>query len=187
MLGGSFTAATNLQFLAGGQIGVNYQFSDRFVVGAEAMFDWLPGSQLSPITATDPTGTVAANIPNVSERSLATATGRLGYAWDSVLFYAKGGGAWVGANSPTVSVGGVPASFAGVSNPNSFGYTAGLGVEWAFAGDWSLRFEYDYIGLPGQSYTVAARTPTFGGDVIGVNDRNLSIATAAINYKLGGR
>ena len=186
-LGSSFTAATNLQFLGGGQIGVNYQFWDRFVVGAEAMYDWLPGSQLSPVTATDPTGTVAANIPDVSERSLATATGRLGYAWDRVLFYAKGGGAWVGTNSPAVSVGGVPASFAGVSNPNSFGYTAGLGVEWAFAGDWSLRFEYDYIGLPGQSYTVAAGTPTFGGDVIGVSDRNLSIATAAINYKLGGR
>jgi outer membrane receptor protein involved in Fe transport/opacity protein-like surface antigen len=184
-LGSSFTAATNLQFLGGGQIGVNYQFSDQFVVGAEAMFDWLPGSQLSPITATDPTGTVAANIPNVSERSLATATGRLGYAWDRVLLYAKGGGAWVGANSPAVSVGGAPASFASVSNPNSFGYTAGLGVEWAFASAWSLRFEYDYIGLPGQSYTVAAGTPTFGGDVIAITDRNLSIATAGINYKLG--
>jgi opacity protein-like surface antigen len=185
-LGSSFTAATNLQYLGGGQIGVNYQFSNQFVVGAEAMFDWLPGTQLSPITATDPTGAVAANIPNVSERSLATATGRLGYAWDRVLLYAKGGGAWVGANSPAISVGGVPASFASVSNPNGFGYTAGLGVEWAFTNDWSLRFEYDYVGLPSQSYTVAAGTPTFGGDVITLNDRSLSIATAAINYKLGG-
>jgi outer membrane receptor protein involved in Fe transport/opacity protein-like surface antigen len=187
-LGSSFNGAANLQPLAGGQIGVNYQFWDQVVVGAEAMFDWLPGSQLSPITATDPSGTASANIPNVAERSLATATGRLGYAWDRVLFYGKGGGAWVATNSPTISVNGMPASFSSVGNTNSFGYTYGFGVEWAFADNWSLRFEYDYIGLPGQSYTVAAGAPAdFGGDVItGVSDRNLSIASAAINYKLGG-
>jgi outer membrane receptor protein involved in Fe transport/opacity protein-like surface antigen len=184
-LGSSFNGATNLQPLGGGQIGANYQFWDRFVVGAEAMFDWLPGSQLSQITAVDPTGTVSANIPNASEHSLATATGRLGYACDRVLLYAKGGGAWVATNSPTISVNGVPASFASVGRTNSFGYTAGFGLEWAFAGNWSLRAEYDYVGLPAQSYTVAAATPTFGGDVITVGDRNLSIATAAINYKFG--
>ena len=117
-LGSSFTAGTNLQPVGGGQIGVNYQFWNRLVVGAEAMFDWLPGSQLSPITATDPTGTVSANILNASEHALATATGRLGYAWDRVLFYAKGGGAWVAGNSPTISVGGAPATFASVGNTN---------------------------------------------------------------------
>jgi outer membrane receptor protein involved in Fe transport/opacity protein-like surface antigen len=185
-LGSSFNGATNLQAVGGGQIGVNYQFWDRVVVGAEAMFDWLPGGQISPITATDPTGTVSANITNASEHSLATATGRLGYAWDRVLVYAKGGGAWVGNTSPAISVAGVPASFASVGKTDNFGYTAGFGLEWAFAGNWSLRAEYDYVGLPAQSYTVAAATPTFGRDVITVSNRNLSIATAAINYKFGG-
>lgn len=185
-LGSSFNGATNLQPLGGGQIGVNYQFWNRLVVGAEAMVDWLPGSQLSPITATDPTGTVSANIPNASEHALATATGRLGYAWDRVLLYAKGGGAWVAGNSPTITVGGVPASFAGVSNTNSFGYTAGFGLEWAFANNWSVRAEYDYIGLPNQTFTAAAATPTFGGDVITFDDRNISLMTVAVNYKFGG-
>ena len=27
------------------------------------------------------------------------------------------------------------------------GWTAGIGIEWAFAGTWSARAEYDYIGL----------------------------------------
>jgi opacity protein-like surface antigen len=184
-LGSSFNGATNLQPAGGGQIGVNYQFWNQLVVGAEAMFDRLPGSQLSPITATDPTGTISANIPNASEHMLATATGRLGYAWGRVLLYAKGGGAWVAANSPTISVGGVPASFGSVGNNNSFGYTAGFGLEWAFANNWSVRAEYDYIGLPNQVYTVAAGTPTFGGDVIDFGDRNISLMTVAINYKLG--
>ena len=150
------------------------------------MFDWLPGSQMSPVSATDPTGTISADITNVSERWLATATGRLGYSWDRVLFYAKGGGAWVAASNPTISVGGVPASFASVSNTNSFGYTAGFGLEWAFSNNWSMRAEYDYIGLPDQSYTVAAGTPTFGGDVITYSDRSISIMTVALNYKFGG-
>jgi opacity protein-like surface antigen/outer membrane receptor protein involved in Fe transport len=184
-LGSSFNGATNLQPLAGGQIGFNYQFRNRLVVGGEAMFDWLPGSQLSPITATDPTGTISANIPNASEHALAMATGRVGYAWGRVLLYAKGGGAWVAANSPTISVGGAPASFASVGNTNSFGYTAGFGLEWAFANNWSVRAEYDYIGLPNQAYTVAAGAPTFGGDVINFDDRNISLVTVAINYKLG--
>jgi outer membrane immunogenic protein len=184
-IGSTFTAPTNLQFMGGGQVGVNYQFWGSVVIGAEAMFDWLPGNQSSLVTATDPTGAVAANITNVNERWLATATGRLGYAWDRILLYAKGGGAWVATNSPAISVGGAPASFASISNANSFGYTAGFGLEWAFAGNWSLRVEYDYIGLPSQSFTVAAGTPTFGGDVITFN-RNISIATGAINYKFGG-
>ena len=185
-LGSSFNAATDLQLMGGGQIGINYQFWSGVVIGAEAMFDWLPGSQLSPVSATDPTGAVSADITSLNERRIATATGRLGYAWDRVLFYAKGGGAWVATNNPAISVGGAPASFASVSNTNSFGYTAGFGLEWAFAGNWSVRGEYDYIGLPDQSYTVAAGTPTFGGDVFTFNNRSISTMTVALNYKFGG-
>jgi outer membrane receptor protein involved in Fe transport/opacity protein-like surface antigen len=186
-LGSSFNAATDLQVTGGGQIGINYQFWGGVVVGAEAMFDWIPGStQLSPVSATDPTGAVSANITSLNERRIATAIGRLGYAWDRVLLYAKGGGAWVATNSPAISVGGAPASLSSVSNTNSFGYTAGFGLEWAFAGNWSVRGEYDYIGLPDQSYTVAAGTPTFGGDVITFNNRSISSMTLALNYKFGG-
>ena len=184
-LGSTISAATNLQPLGGGQIGVNYQWG-RIVLGGEAMFDWLAGSQMSPVSATDPTGTVSANITNLSEHWLATATGRLGYSWDRVLLYAKGGGAWVASSNPAISVGGVPASFASVSNANSFGWTAGFGLEWAFLNNWSVRGEYDYIGLPNQSYTVAAGTPTFGGDVFTYSGRSISMMTVGFNYKFGG-
>ena len=46
----------------------------------------------------------------INNRWLTTATGKLGYAWDRVLVYAKGGGAWVGTNNPTITANGVPAS-----------------------------------------------------------------------------
>src|SRR3984893_13116458 len=32
------------KFLGGGQVGVNYQFYGGVVIGAEAMFDWLPNT-----------------------------------------------------------------------------------------------------------------------------------------------
>ena len=146
--------------MGGGQIGMNYEFWGGVVIGAEAMFDWLPNTVNASMTATAPDGT-AAFVGTINNRWLTTATGRLGYAWDRVLLYGKGGGAWVATNSPTIAIGaGPPASFASVTNTNNFGYTAGFGLEWAFWNNWSVRAEYDYIGLPNQSFTVAPG-PTF--------------------------
>jgi len=184
-IGSGFTAPTNVQFMGGGQLGVNDQFWNGIVVGGEVMFDALPAAGNTPITATAPDGT-AAFIGTVNSRWLTTATVRLGYAWDRVLFYGKGGGAWVATNSPTITIGGGPAaSFASVSNTNSFGYTAGFGLEWAFWNNWSLRAEYDFIGLNNQNFTVSPGPTIFGADVITYGQRNVSIMTAAVNYKFG--
>ena len=186
-LGSSFSGPTNTQFVGGGQVGANYQFWGGAVVGVEAMFDWFAVSHNNPVTATDPTNTVAANIGPVDARWATTLTGKFGYAWDRVLLYGKAGGAWVAATSPSISIaGGGPASFSSVNNNTTSTWTVGFGFEWAFSGNWSARAEYDYIALPNQSLTVAPATPTFGGDVISFNNRNLSIFTAAINYKFGG-
>ena len=72
------------------------------------------------------------------------------------------------------------------STTNNFGWTAGVGVEWAFAGNWSARAEYDFIGLQNQSLTVACTGGPFGGDTININNRNISMFTAGLNYKFGG-
>jgi len=101
-----------------------------------------------------------------------------------VLLYGKGGGAWVGTSNPSITVNGAPASFA-TNSSNNFGWTAGLGVEWAFAGNWSARAEWDYVRLQNQSYTVAG-TGAFGGDMVSVNNRSINMFTAGLNYKFGG-
>ena len=67
-----------------------------------------------------------------------------------------------------------------------FGYTAGFGLEWAFRNNWSLRAEYDHIGLRNRTYTVAPGPTIFGGDVITYNYPGFSIMTLAVNYKFGG-
>jgi opacity protein-like surface antigen len=61
-------------------------------------------------------------------------------------------------------------------------------VEWAFAGNWSARAEWDYVGLQNQSFTVPI-TPaaaSFAGDTINVNNRSINLFTAGLNYKFGG-
>ena len=165
-------------------MGVNYEFWGGVVVGAEAMFDWVPNtSNTINVTGGGPaTGSTAT--ATINNRWLTTATGKLGYAWDRVLLYGKGGGAWVGTSNPSFTVGGAPASFA-TNSSNNFRWTAGLGVEWAFAGSWSARAEWDYVRLQNQSFTVAGGPP-FGGDVISVNNRSINMFTAGLNYKFGG-
>jgi outer membrane immunogenic protein len=175
------TSANN-SFLGGGQVGANYEFWGGVVVGAEAQFDWLPNSK-NTVTVTGPAG-ITGNA-TINNRWITTATGRLGYAWDRVLLYAKGGGAWVGTNNSSITgTGGGVAALSGPSN--IFGWTAGVGVEWAFYGNWSARAEYDYIGLGNQNYTVGTTPfPAFTGSTIGASSRNIQMATAGVNYKFG--
>ena len=43
--GSTFTGSgQTTKFLGGGQVGVNYEFGGGVVIGAEAMFDWLPNT-----------------------------------------------------------------------------------------------------------------------------------------------
>jgi hypothetical protein len=64
-----------------------------------------------------------------------------------------------------------------------FGWTAGIGVEWAFAYNVSARVEYDFIGLQNQSITVPAGS-AFAGDTINFNNRNISLQFAHREFEL---
>src|ERR1700722_18434857 len=94
--GSTFTGSgQTTKFIGGGQVGVNYEFYSGVVIGAEAMFDWLPNTQ-NTISATNTLitpGTTNTASATINNRWLTTATGKLGYAWDRVLLYGKGGGA----------------------------------------------------------------------------------------------
>jgi outer membrane immunogenic protein len=127
----TFSSSLSGAFLGGGQAGVNYEFGGGVVIGAEAMFDWIPVTK-NTITALNGASTASVTINN---RWLMLATGRLGYAWDRVLVYGKGGGAFVGADTPSLTVTGAGAtSVVPPSGPSSnWGWTAGAGVEWAFS------------------------------------------------------
>jgi outer membrane immunogenic protein len=180
--GSTFTSSTSNSFLGGGEVGVNWEFWGGVVIGAEGDFVWLPNTQ-NNLTATNAGTTATATINN---RWLTLADARLGYAWDRLLIFAKGGGAFAGASNSGATIAGV--SGIGVSGPSTnSGWNAGVGLEYAFWGTWSVKAEYDYISLNSASYTVAAGAPApFGGDVINSNNRVINLVLVGINYKFGG-
>jgi outer membrane immunogenic protein len=125
----------------GGQIGCDYQFAPNFVVGVEGAVSAgaLRGSTLVPLPA-NPGDTALVTARTDFIPSL---TARLGYAVDHWLFYGKGGVAWTNDKySVTGNFTGIPFDAEGLGMRT--GWTAGAGVEWAFADNWSARLEYDY-------------------------------------------
>lgn len=104
------------------QSGYNWQLSRNWVVGVEGDSSW--GTIKNVIGAT-----------NVDVDALGSVRARLGYAMNNVLFYGTGGLAWAHANSATL----------GASRDQYYiGWTAGLGVEYAFNQRWSAKVEYLY-------------------------------------------
>ena len=119
--------------LFGGTIGFNAQ-SGAFVFGAEGDVDgnWMRDS--------NSTGTGICGAPGCGIQTswFATARARVGYAFDRVLLYATAGAAF----------GDVQMQANGLSaTTDRAGWTAGVGIEYAFLGPWSAKAEYLYSDL----------------------------------------
>ena len=133
----------------GGQLGCDYQFSPNWVVGIEgaASAGIVDGHKTVGLPAGNPGDSA---LVTVSSDLMTAVTGRLGYAVDRWMFYGKGGLAWTNDKySITGTFAGTPFDAEGLGAWRT-GWTAGAGVEWAFADDWSARLEYDYydFGTP---------------------------------------
>ena len=119
--------------LFGATLGFNAQ-SGAFVFGAEGDIDgnWMRDS--------NSTGTGFCSAPGCAIQTswFATARGRVGYAFDRALVYFTAGAAF-GDVQMTAAAGSVTADKAG--------WTAGAGLEYAFLGPWSAKFEYLYADL----------------------------------------
>ncbi len=128
--------------VGGGTLGFNFQ-TDAFVFGVETDFDY------SGVSGNGPSSFCTNCF--TSSSWIGTTRVRVGYAADRVLFYGTGGGAY----------GNVQAGGLGVFDSNTeFGWTAGAGVEAAFADNWTARIEYLFVDLSKGSFNVAGGTPT---------------------------
>ncbi|MGB8400877.1 outer membrane protein [Bradyrhizobium sp.] len=165
----------------GGQIGCDYQFASSWVVGVEgaASGSTMKGSRTVGLPLGNPdTASVRAKTD-----FLTGVTARLGYAFDNVLLYAKGGAALAGDRyDVTGSFAGTPFGFVGLEN--RIGWTAGGGVEWAFSRNWSASIEYDYYQF-GHS-TIAMSDPT--NVLLGNVDvrQNIQVVKAGLNFHIWG-
>ena len=97
--GNSVGAGQLAVFAGGGQVGANYQFN-WLVVGIEADFDWLANNRNSTSAISTPIGALQLS---ANDRWITTLAGRVGIANANWLFYAKGGGGWVGVTNPTLT------------------------------------------------------------------------------------
>jgi outer membrane immunogenic protein len=97
---------------------------------------------------------------NIRANYLVTTTGRLGYAFDRFLVYAKGGAAFTGErNNVTIPGFLIVASTGTVTQA---GATVGGGAEYMFDTNWSGRLEYDFVHFPSHDLT-AERPARCGG------------------------
>jgi outer membrane immunogenic protein len=115
--------------VGGGHVGYNFQFS-QFVFGVEGDVD---GASYNGGNASGLVGYTSREPVEASIR------GRVGYAWDRVLFYGTGGVAFGDFHDTFTGPGGFDSMWR-----ERTGWTAGGGVEYAIDNNWSLRAEYRY-------------------------------------------
>ncbi len=167
---GSFSTSG---YVVGGTLGVNYQM-DAFVIGAEGDLGatGIKGSSNSAFCAVIAAGVTSCDTKNTW---LGTARVRVGYAADRVLFYGTAGGAFGNIES------GLPGS--SQQDSTKGGWTAGAGVEAAFADNWTARLEYLYVDLQSSTCTTSCG---FNGFPVVANDKvsfTTSLIRAGLDYK----
>ncbi len=162
----------------GGQIGYNWQVMS-WVFGLEGQFN---GANLkrTDISIFFP----ESDFLSAKIDSFGTITARVGYAFDNWLPYIKGGYAAAHLETKNSDI------FNRYLDHSAWrsGYVVGAGLEYAFATNWVLGIEYNYMDFGGKSFSGAIirsdGTP-FNKETF--DDKlKLSTVTARLSYKFGG-
>jgi opacity protein-like surface antigen len=157
------------------QIGYDYMFPSRLVLGLEADVD---SGARKATTITDATGTSSIE-SNVFDSE--TARVRLGYAIDNILLYGTGGMAWSSNQYIRTQLAGtVNLSTPGQDealNRYLSGWTAGGGIAIAFAKDWNAFVEYRYTNYGSSTITLPLSL------IATTSKTDLSEIAFGVNYK----
>jgi outer membrane immunogenic protein len=165
----------------GGQIGCDYQFASSVVVGVEGAVSGstMRGSRNVGL----PLGNPDLALVKVNTDFLPSLTARLGYAFDNVLLYARGGVALAGDKfEVTGSFAGAPFAFEGLDN--RLGWVVGGGVDWAFSRHWSANFEYDFYQFGHGNVLMSDSINSFAG-LVDVR-QNVQVVKVGLNFHVWG-
>jgi outer membrane immunogenic protein len=150
-------------FVGGGQIGCDYQFAPGWVAGVEGRAAWTSLNNSHPATVRNLiTGVVVPSQFTLSNDFLASATARLGYSFaPRWLVFARGGAAWIHekVDDAFTTVRGIAVDPSAAVNRT--GWTAGAGVDWAFAPHWSASLEYNYYDFGSRGATLTTANNVF--------------------------
>ncbi len=165
---GAITGSANATGLIyGGQVGFNYQIGS-WVFGIEGDFTFgdvkWDENFLGLATA------------EIKIDQIYDVAGRIGYAFDRTLIYGKFGGAWTQEKYNFNVLGGTA-----TGTVNRSGWLAGVGIEYAFAGNWSAKLEYNYMDLGSKLVTLT----TTGGLAVTPANVDLTVQTVklGVNYR----
>jgi len=175
-------------FIAGGQIGYNYQ-SGMSVFGFEADASSL--NVKSSFSGLDPFFSGKGNTATLSSSVdwLVTVRGRAGIAaTPALLLYVTGGLAVAGVNVSYRNNATAPGTLLSNSlsvDETRYGWTAGFGTEYALGSNWSVKAEYLRVML-GDTTVNAPFDPATGLTGSIKVSQNIDLIRAGINYKFGG-
>lgn len=158
----------------GGQIGYRWQMSN-WVFGLEGQGNWadFSGSNISALTGDN-------NRTRVDAFGLLT--GQIGYAWNNVLFYAKGGAAVTGDKYDVFAV--PSGATLGSASESRWGAALGAGLEVGFAQNWSVGVEYDHLFMG--SRDIGLTTPAGLALQTDHIRQDVDMGLVRVNYRWGG-
>ncbi|GGF52275.1 membrane protein [Azorhizobium oxalatiphilum] len=165
------TSSSNASgFIAGGQIGYNFQFANNVVLGLETDIQW---SGIESDVTSASAGSVTSL--NNSLDYYGTVRARLGYAFDRVLPYVTGGFAYGKTKTEAAALDATGLSYLDGSETKT-GWTVGGGIEYALTNNWTIKTEYNYVDLGDSDF---GNILTGGGTV----DNKFHTVRAGVNYK----
>ncbi len=139
--------------LVGGQAGCKYQFAPNWVVGVGGQLSGgrIVGTRGVDFALVNPLFDEPATFKTKTD-GLASVTGSLGYVFNGVLLYAKGGAAWAHTNYEIQTpffplaplLGGPAAATDYQASQTRTGWTVGAGLEYPFRPNWTATFGYDF-------------------------------------------
>jgi outer membrane immunogenic protein len=166
--------------IGGGQLGANYEIAP-WVIGIEGSWtdSGVQGNTLIGVgsTAIVPPPVIGQERFTSNDLWVAAVAGRVGYAANNWLFYAKAGGAWLHVTytedllaAPTP----VTVSTQNIRD-NRTGFTVGAGIEFGLVENLSGKIEYDFYDFGSKNYNFVI-TP------VSVSS-SLHALTVGLNYR----
>jgi outer membrane immunogenic protein len=162
--------------VVGGQIGYRWQAAS-WVFGVEAQGDWadLKGSNTSSPAVLGPL------VNQTKIDAIGLFTGQVGYTWNNVLGYVKGGAAVThdkyNGSLPVIGT-------LDQANETRWGGAVGAGLEVGFAPGWSVGVEYDHLFMGRNDVAFAP-----GAFILSRTDsikQDVDMGTVRVNYRFGG-
>jgi outer membrane immunogenic protein len=163
-------------WLGGMQAGCDYQFAGRFVVGIQGDYAWTDA-----IGRHDSAREIGVAYHSKTN-ALASVTGRVGYAWNRLLGYVRGGAAWERDEyrATTIILG-----TAYTARTTRSGWTIGVGGEYAFTHFLSGFIEYNYYDFGARQIGLTPQVVGLGRATVEIRDTT-SVVRAGLNVRFGG-